>query len=134
MVKLLAKYSGLEIGSIVKLTEEKERKLIEKGFAVKYEEMEQEYIDLSQEDEKEEEVKERKMITLSFEDGTTETLEVYTTKELEKLGAEGQKEIISKIGEDPESEDFSNQIKRIAFINTTYGHLRKCSRFRDKNG
>ena len=41
MVKLLAKYSGLEIGSIVKLTEEKERKLIEKGFAVKYEEMEQ---------------------------------------------------------------------------------------------
>ena len=120
MVKLLAKYSGLEIGSIVKLTEEKERKLIEKGFAVKYEEMEQEYIDLSQEDEKEEEVKERKMITLSFEDGTTETLEVYTTKELEKLGAEGQKEIISKIGEDPESEDFSNQIKRIAFIMKTY--------------
>ena len=60
MVKLLAKYSGLEIGSIVKLTEEKERKLIEKGFAVKYEEMEQEYIDLSQEDEKEEEVKERR--------------------------------------------------------------------------
>ena len=120
MVKLLAKYSGLEIGSIVKLTEEKERKLIEKGFAVKYEEMEQEYIDLSQEDEKEEEVKERKMITLSFEDGTTETLEVYTTKELEKLWAEGQKEIISKIGEDPESEDFSNQIKRIAFIMKTY--------------
>ena len=120
MVKLLAKYSGLEIGSIVKLTEEKERKLIEKGFAVKYEEMEQEYIDLSQEDEKEEELKERKMITLSFEDGTTETLEVYTTKELEKLGAEGQKEIISKIGEDPESEDFSNQIKRIAFIMKTY--------------
>ena len=120
MVKLLAKYSGLEIGSIVKLTEEKERKLIEKGFAVKYEEMEQEYIDLSQEDEKEEEVKERKMITLSFEDGTTETLEVYTTKELEKLGAEGQKEIITKIGEDPESEDFSNQIKRIAFIMKTY--------------
>ena len=120
MVKLLAKYSGLEIGSIVKLTEEKERKLIEKGFAVKYEEMEQEYIDLSQEDEKEEEVKERKMITLSFEDGTTETLEVYTTKELEKLGAEGQKEIIAKIGEDPESEDFSNQIKRIAFIMKTY--------------
>ena len=120
MVKLLAKYSGLEIGSIVKLTEEKERKLIEKGFAVKYEEMEQEYIDLSQEDEKEEEVKERKMITLSFEDGTTETLEVYTTKELEKLGAEGQKEIISKIGEDPESEEFSNQIKRIAFIMKTY--------------
>ena len=120
MVKLLAKYSGLEIGSIVKLTEEKEQKLIEKGFAVKYEEMEQEYIDLSQEDEKEEEVKERKMITLSFEDGTTETLEVYTTKELEKLGAEGQKEIISKIGEDPESEDFSNQIKRIAFIMKTY--------------
>ena len=120
MVKLLAKYSGLEIGSIVKLTEEKERKLIETGFAVKYEEMEQEYIDLSQEDEKEEEVKERKMITLSFEDGTTETLEVYTTKELEKLGAEGQKEIISKIGEDPESEDFSNQIKRIAFIMKTY--------------
>ena len=104
----------------MKLTEEKERKLIEKGFAVKYEEMEQEYIDLSQEDEKEEEVKERKMITLSFEDGTTETLEVYTTKELEKLGAEGQKEIISKIGEDPESEDFSNQIKRIAFIMKTY--------------
>ena len=120
MVKLLAKYSGLEIGSIVKLTEEKEQKLIEKSFAVKYEEMEQEYIDLSQEDEKEEEVKERKMITLSFEDGTTETLEVYTTKELEKLGAEGQKEIISKIGEDPESEDFSNQIKRIAFIMKTY--------------
>ena len=120
MVKLLAKYSGLEIGSIVKLTEEKERKLIEKGFAVKYEEMEQEYIDLSQEDEKEEEVKERKMITLSFEDGTTETFEVYTTKELEKLGAEGQKEIITKIGEDPESEDFSNQIKRIAFIMKTY--------------
>ena len=120
MVKLLAKYSGLEIGSIVKLTDEKEQKLIEKGFAVKYEEMEQEYIDLSQEDEKEEEVKERKMITLSFEDGTTETLEVYTTKELEKLGAEGQKEIISKIGEDPESEDFSNQIKRIAFIMKTY--------------
>ena len=120
MVKLLAKYSGLEIGSIVKLTEEKERKLIEKGFAVKYEEMEQEYIDLSQEDEKEEEVKERKMITLSFEDGTTETLEVYTTKELEKLGAEGQKEIIAKIVEDPESEDFSNQIKRIAFIMKTY--------------
>ena len=120
MVKLLAKYNGLEIGSIVKLTEEKERKLIEKGFAVKYEEMEQEYIDLSQEDEKEEEVKERKMITLSFEDGTTETLEVYTTKELEKLGAEGQKEIISKIGEDPESEEFSNQIKRIAFIMKTY--------------
>ena len=120
MVKLLAKYSGLEIGSIVKLTEEKEQKLIEKGFAVKYEEMEQEYIDLSQEDEKEEEVKERKMITLSFEDGTTETLEVYTTKELEKLGAEGQKEIIAKIGEDPESEDFSNQIKRIAFIMKTY--------------
>ena len=120
MVKLLAKYSGLEIGSIVKLTEEKERKLIEKGFAVKYEEMEQEYIDLSQEDEKEEEVKERKMITLSFEDGIIETLEVYTTKELEKLGAEGQKEIISKIGEDPESEDFSNQIKRIAFIMKTY--------------
>ena len=120
MVKLLAKYSGLEIGSIVKLTEEKEQKLIEKGFAVKYEEMEQEYIDLSQEDEKEEEVKERKMITLSFEDGTTETLEVYTTKELEKLGAEGQKEIITKIGEDPESEDFSNQIKRIAFIMKTY--------------
>ncbi len=120
MVKLLAKYSGLEIGSIVKLTEEKEQKLIEKSFAVKYEEMEQEYIDLSQEDEKEEEVKERKMITLSFEDGTTETLEVYTTKELEKLGAEGQKEIIAKIGEDPESEDFSNQIKRIAFIMKTY--------------
>ena len=120
MVKLLAKYSGLEIGSIVKLTEEKEQKLIEKSFAVKYEEMEQEYIDLSQEDEKEEEVKERKMITLSFEDGTTETLEVYTTKELEKLGAEGQKETISKIGEDPESEDFSNQIKRIAFIMKTY--------------
>ena len=120
MVKLLAKYSGLEIGSIVKLTEEKEQKLIEKSFAVKYEEMEQEYIDLSQEDEKEEEVKERKMITLSFEDGTTETLEVYTTKELEKLGAEGQKEIITKIGEDPESEDFSNQIKRIAFIMKTY--------------
>lgn len=120
MVKLLAKYSGLEIGSIVKLTDEKEQKLIEKSFAVKYEEMEQEYIDLSQEDEKEEEVKERKMITLSFEDGTTETLEVYTTKELEKLGAEGQKEIITKIGEDPESEDFSNQIKRIAFIMKTY--------------
>ena len=120
MVKLLAKYSGLEIGSIVKLADEKEQKLIEKSFAVKYEEMEQEYIDLSQEDEKEEEVKERKMITLSFEDGTTETLEVYTTKELEKLGAEGQKEIISKIGEDPESEDFSNQIKRIAFIMKTY--------------
>ncbi len=120
MVKLLAKYSGLEIGSIVKLADEKEQKLIEKSFAVKYEEMEQEYIDLSQEDEKEEEVKERKMITLSFEDGTTETLEVYTTKELEKLGAEGQKEIIAKIGEDPESEDFSNQIKRIAFIMKTY--------------
>ena len=120
MVKLLAKYSGLEIGSIVKLADEKEQKLIEKSFAVKYEEMEQEYIDLSQEDEKEEEVKERKMITLSFEDGTTETLEVYTTKELEKLGAEGQKEIITKIGEDPESEDFSNQIKRIAFIMKTY--------------
>lgn len=120
MVKLLAKYSGLEIGSIVKLTEEKEQKLIEKSFAVKYEEMEQEYIDLSQEDEKEEEAKERKMITLFFEDGTTETLEVYTTKELEKLGAEGQKEIIAKIGEDPESEDFSNQIKRIAFIMKTY--------------
>ena len=120
MVKLLAKYSGLEIGSIVKLADEKEQKIIEKSFAVKYEEMEQEYIDLSQEDEKEEEVKERKMITLSFEDGTTETLEVYTTKELEKLGAEGQKEIITKIGEDPESEDFSNQIKRIAFIMKTY--------------
>ena len=120
MVKLLAKYNGLEIGSIVKLADEKEQKLIEKSFAVKYEEMEQEYIDLSQEDEKEEEVKERKMITLSFEDGTTETLEVYTTKELEKLGAEGQKEIITKIGEDPESEDFSNQIKRIAFIMKTY--------------
>ena len=120
MVKLLAKYSGLEIGSIVKLADEKEQKIIEKSFAVKYEEMEQEYIDLSQEDEKEEEVKERKMITLSFEDGTTETLEVYTTKELEKLGAEGQKEIIAKIGEDPESEDFSNQIKRIAFIMKTY--------------
>ena len=120
MVKLLANYSGLEIGSIVKLADEKEQKLIEKSFAVKYEEMEQEYIDLSQEDEKEEEVKERKMITLSFEDGTTETLEVYTTKELEKLGAEGQKEIITKIGEDPESEDFSNQIKRIAFIMKTY--------------
>ena len=120
MVKLLAKYSGLEIGSIVKLADEKEQKLIEKSFAVKYEEMEQEYIDLSQEDEKEEEVKERKIITLSFEDGTTETIEVYTTKELEKLGAEGQKEIIAKIGEDPESEDFSNQIKRIAFIMKTY--------------
>ena len=120
MVKLLAKYNGLEIGSIVKLTDGKEQKLIEKSFAVKYEEMEQEYIDLSQEDEKEEEVKERKMITLSFEDGTTETLEVYTTKELEKLGAEGQKEIISKIGEDPESEEFSNQIKGIAFIMKTY--------------
>ena len=120
MVKLLAKYSGLEIGSIVKLADEKEQKLIEKSFAVKYEEMEQEYIDLSQEDEKEEEVKERKAITLSFEDGTTELLEVYTTKELEKLGAEGQKEIIAKIGEDPESEEFSNQIKRIAFIMKTY--------------
>ena len=121
MIKLLAMYRNQKIGNIVKLTEDKEKKLIEKGFAVEFKELEQEYTDLSQEpEEKEEEQKDKKKIKLTFTDGTTEELEVYTTKELEKLGAEGQKEIIAKMGADPEAEEYSNQPKRIAFILATY--------------
>lgn len=120
MIKLLAKYKNLEIGNIVKLTEIKEEKLIEKGFAEKYTAIDQSFIDLSKEEEEEEVAAERKKIVLNFEDGTSETFEIFTKKELEIMGAERQKEIVKQMGEDPEDEQFSNTTKRLTFITNMY--------------
>ena len=116
MIKLLATYGEKKSGDIVKLSSEQEEKLIEKGFAIKYETEEIQITDLSQEKQEEE----RETVTIVFADGTSEILEVYTPKELKALGVEKQKEILKQMGEDPEEEEFSNADKRIAFIVNIY--------------
>ena len=120
MIRLLATYGDNKSGDIVELSPEQEEKLIEKGFAVEYEQEEVKITNLRKEIETLGNNEERQTITVTFEDGTSETLEVYTLKELKALGAPEQKEIIEKMGENPEEAEFSNADKRVAFIMNVY--------------